>query len=94
MMKKFENKIAVVTGGNSGMGYGTAKLLRELGATVVITGRRQEAIDLAAKVLDVHAILADQGKMEDIDHLVSEVTENLERLTSFSSMPGYPEHHR
>jgi NAD(P)-dependent dehydrogenase (short-subunit alcohol dehydrogenase family) len=79
-MKKFENKIAVITGGNSGMGFGTAKLLKELGATVVITGRRQEAIDLAAKELGVHAILSDQGKLEDIDSLVSEVTEKFGKV--------------
>jgi NAD(P)-dependent dehydrogenase (short-subunit alcohol dehydrogenase family) len=75
-MKKFENKIAVITGGNSGMGYGTAKLLKELGATVIITGRRKEAIEKAAEELGVHAILSDQGKLEDIDNLVSTVTEN------------------
>jgi NAD(P)-dependent dehydrogenase (short-subunit alcohol dehydrogenase family) len=80
MMKKFENKIAVITGGNSGMGYGTAKLLKELGATVIITGRRQEAIDLAAQELGVHAILSDQGKLEDVDHLVSEVTEKFGKV--------------
>jgi NAD(P)-dependent dehydrogenase (short-subunit alcohol dehydrogenase family) len=74
-MKKFQNKIAVITGGNSGMGYGTAKLLKELGATVIITGRRKEAIDQAAKELGVQAILSDQGKMEDINQLVTEVTE-------------------
>ncbi|UKT63382.1 SDR family NAD(P)-dependent oxidoreductase [Pedobacter mucosus] len=79
-MKKFENKIAVITGGNSGMGYGTAKLLKELGAKVIITGRRKEALDTAAKALDVHAILADQGKLEDIDNLVSEVNKNFGKV--------------
>jgi NAD(P)-dependent dehydrogenase (short-subunit alcohol dehydrogenase family) len=79
-MKKFENKIAVITGGNSGMGYGTAKLLKELGATVIITGRRKEAIEKAANELGVHAILSDQSKMEDIDHLVQEVTENFGKV--------------
>jgi len=73
-MKKFENKIAVITGGNSGMGYGTAKILKELGATVIITGRRKEAIEQAANELGVHAVLSDQGKLEDIDSLVNEVT--------------------
>ena len=74
-MKKFENKIAVITGGNSGMGYGTAKVLKELGATVIITGRRKEALDQAARELGVNAILSDQGKLEDIDNLVSEVSD-------------------
>jgi NAD(P)-dependent dehydrogenase (short-subunit alcohol dehydrogenase family) len=79
-MKKFENKIAVITGGNSGMGYGTANLLKELGATVIITGRRKEAIEKAANELSVHAILSDQSKMEDIDHLVQEVTKNFGKV--------------
>ncbi|MDB5019210.1 MAG: NAD(P)-dependent dehydrogenase, short-chain alcohol dehydrogenase family [Pedobacter sp.] len=79
-MKKFENKIAVITGGNSGMGYGTAKLLKELGATVIITGRRKEAIEQAAKELGVQAILSDQGKLEDIDSLVTEVTQKFGKV--------------
>lgn len=80
MMKKFENKIVVVTGGNSGMGYGTAKVLKELGATVIITGRRKEAIEKAAQELGVTAILSDQAKLEDIDSLVSEVTEKFGKV--------------
>jgi NAD(P)-dependent dehydrogenase (short-subunit alcohol dehydrogenase family) len=80
MMKKFENKIAVITGGNSGMGYGTAKLLKELGATVIITGRRKEAIEQAAQELGVHAVLSDQGKLEDIDSLVDTVTKDFGKV--------------
>ncbi|MES2458700.1 MAG: SDR family oxidoreductase [Bacteroidota bacterium] len=79
-MKKFENKVAVITGGNSGMGYGTAKILKDLGAIVIITGRRKEAIDQAAKELGVHAMLSDQGKLEDIDSLVREVSEKFGKV--------------
>jgi NAD(P)-dependent dehydrogenase (short-subunit alcohol dehydrogenase family) len=79
-MKKFENKIAVITGGKSGMGYGTAKVLKDLGATVIITGRRKEAIEQAANELGVHAILSDQGKLEEIDSLVNEVSENFGKV--------------
>lgn len=79
-MKKFENKIAVITGGNSGMGYGTAKVLKELGATVIITGRRKKALDKAAKELGIHGILADQGKLEDTDNLVSEISEKFGKV--------------
>lgn len=80
MMKKFENKIAVITGGNSGMGYGTAKVLKELGATVIITGRRKEAIDQAAQALGVTAILSDQANLADIDSLASEVNEKFGKV--------------
>jgi len=79
-MKKFENKIAVVTGGNSGMGYGTAKVLKELGATVIITGRRKEAINKAAQELGVTAILSDQANLEDIDNLVSDVSKKFGKV--------------
>jgi len=79
-MKKFENKIAVITGGNSGMGYGTAKVLKEMGATVIITGRRKDALDQAAQELGVHAILSDQGSLENIDDLVSEVSEKFGKV--------------
>ena len=79
-MKKFENKVAVITGGNSGMGYGTAKVLKEMGATVIITGIRKEAIDKAAQELGVTAILSDQAKLEDIDSLVSQVTEEFGKV--------------
>jgi NAD(P)-dependent dehydrogenase (short-subunit alcohol dehydrogenase family) len=80
MMKKFENKVAVITGGNSGMGYGTAKILKELGATVIITGRRKEAIEQAAKELGVHPVVSDQGKLEDVASLVGNVRDNFGKV--------------
>jgi len=60
-MSKLENKVAFITGGNSGIGLATAKLFVAEGAKVVITGRRQEALDEAVKEIggDVTGILAD-----------------------------------
>tara|TARA_R110000868_G_scaffold822_1_gene6098 strand:- start:22388 stop:23131 length:744 start_codon:yes stop_codon:yes gene_type:complete len=68
-MKNLENKIAIVTGGNSGIGYATAKQLISDGATVIITGRRLEAIEKAAKELGAIPFLSDQSNLEDINML-------------------------
>lgn len=67
------DKVAVITGGNSGIGYATARELKARGATVVITGRRKEAIEAAAKELDVMPFTADQSKLEDTEQLVAAV---------------------
>lgn len=72
-MKKFNNKIAVVTGGNSGIGYATAKELIEQGAKVMITGRRKAAVEAAAQELGAIPFIADQSVLDDIDTLVQEV---------------------
>lgn len=70
-MKSLTGKIAVITGGNSGIGYAAAKQLRESGATVIITGRRKEAVEKAALELDVTGLVADQSTLSDIEKLAS-----------------------
>src|SRR5215470_16169884 len=50
-MKRLEGKIAVITGGNSGIGLATAKLLRQEGAKVAISGRDQDTLSSARKEL-------------------------------------------
>jgi NAD(P)-dependent dehydrogenase (short-subunit alcohol dehydrogenase family) len=75
-MDNFKNKVAVITGGNSGIGYATAKQLKEQGATVIITGRRKEAIEKAALELGVTAIVADQSNVTDTENLVAKVKED------------------
>ena len=50
-MKKLQDKIAVITGGTSGMALATAKLFVEEGAYVFITGRRKEQLDKAIKII-------------------------------------------
>jgi heavy metal sensor kinase len=68
-MKKLEGKIAVVTGGNSGIGLATAKLLRQQGATVAISGRDQETLDAASKEIGdgTLALRADISSPHDLD---------------------------
>ena len=72
---RLENKVAVITGGNSGIGLATAKLFRDQGATVVITARSPETLARAqaeyGEVFDV--IQADVSSEEDLQRLADEV---------------------
>lgn len=79
-MTNLKNKVAVITGGNSGIGYATAKMLSENGAEVIITGRRKEAVEKAASELNVTGLLADQSKVSDIDNLVSQIAKQYGKL--------------
>lgn len=72
-MINLTNKVAVVTGGNSGIGYASAKELIAQGAKVIITGRNKELVGKAANELGATGIVSDQNKLEDIDTLVAEV---------------------
>jgi len=66
-------KIIIITGGNSGIGYATAKLCKERGYKVIITGRNQERVCHAAEKLGVTGIVADMSNQQDIKKLVSEL---------------------
>ena len=72
-MNEINGKIAVVTGGNSGIGYATAKELKSQGVEVIITGRRLQALEQAARELGVTGLIADQGKLGDIENLAETV---------------------
>lgn len=72
-MNKLSNKIAIVTGGNSGIGYAAAKDFKENGAKVIITGRNEQATYKAAQELGVTGIVSDQSDLKSIDNLVDEV---------------------
>jgi NAD(P)-dependent dehydrogenase (short-subunit alcohol dehydrogenase family) len=71
MTNKFSNKVVVVTGGSSGIGLAAAKAFSAEGASVFITGRRQEALDAAIKQIGgrVTAVQGDMSKLADIDRL-------------------------
>jgi NAD(P)-dependent dehydrogenase (short-subunit alcohol dehydrogenase family) len=69
-MNDLSGKTVVVTGGNSGIGYASARKLKGLGAEVMLTGRNPEAVDQAATELGVLGVVADQANLRDIDRLV------------------------
>lgn len=76
-MKKLEGKIALVTGGSSGIGLATAKRFVDEGAHVVITGRRENELKEAATLIkkNVTAVVGDVSRLEDLDRLYAFVKE-------------------
>ncbi|MGV1684421.1 SDR family NAD(P)-dependent oxidoreductase [Sphingopyxis sp. NJF-3] len=66
-MTNLKGKVAVITGGNSGIGLASAKLFAEQGAQVVITGRRQDALDDAVRAIGP-AATAIRGDVADPAH--------------------------
>ena len=81
-MSKLNNKVAVVTGGSSGIGLATAQRFIADGAQVVITSRNQEALDAAVAELGDRAtgIRGDVANLEDLDRLFAQVEEQFGRL--------------
>src|SRR4030095_6574246 len=74
-MGKLEGKVAVITGGNSGIGLATAKEFKNQGARVAISGRDLETLESARKEIgsDVLAVRADTTRLADIDNLFATV---------------------
>ncbi|MBB4100211.1 SDR family NAD(P)-dependent oxidoreductase [Sphingomonas kyeonggiensis] len=75
MANKFQDKVVVVTGGTSGIGLATAKAFVAEGASVFITGRRQDALDAAVKAIGgrVTGVRGDMSQLGDIDRLYDAV---------------------
>src|SRR6201990_1210231 len=75
--QRLAGKIAVITGGNSGIGLATAKRFVEEGAHVVITGRREKELKEAAAVIgkNVTTVVGDVTRLEDLDRLYAVVKE-------------------
>jgi NAD(P)-dependent dehydrogenase (short-subunit alcohol dehydrogenase family) len=76
-MKKLEGKVAVITGGNSGIGLATAQRFVAEGAYVFITGRRQKDLDEAVKQIgsNVTGVQGDVSNLADLDRLYATVKE-------------------
>jgi len=73
--KKLQGKVAVITGGTTGIGLATAKLFVEEGAYVFITGRRQKELDHAIQAIgnNVTGVRGDIAKLSDLDRLYEAV---------------------
>ena len=79
-MNDLTGKVAVVTGGNSGIGYETAKYFKAAGANVVITGRSADKVASAAHTLGVTGILGDVEDLAAIDKLVTQVQQKFNKV--------------
>ena len=82
MMKRLDGKVAVVTGGNSGIGLATAKRLQQEGAQVAISGRSKKTLDEAVKTIGngVLAVQADVAKLAELDKLYTEVSTKMGKI--------------
>src|ERR1044071_4432547 len=91
--QKLAGKIAVVTGGSTGIGLATAKRFVEEGAHVYITGRRQKELDAAVNEIgkNVTAVQGDVAKLEDLDRLFAQVKREKGRIDILFANAGIGE---
>lgn len=83
-------KKALVTGGNSGVGYATAKLLRARGYEVTITGRDPGRVEKAALELGARGVVADAGDVEDIRRVAADyLKEGLDLLVNNAAIARF-----
>src|SRR5262245_46718246 len=83
-----KDKVAVVTGGASGIGLALATRFAQEGAHVVLSDLRQDASDRAAAPIGAYAVAADVGHEADIKHLVDATIERFGRIDLFVSNAG------
>lgn len=87
-MKTSKNTI-LITGGGSGIGFETAKLLSQLGNTIILTGRNEEKLKTAVRQLNkAHYITADVTKEEDVNALVREINKHFPDLNVLMNNAG------
>lgn len=84
-MRRLEGKVAIITGGNSGVGAVTAELFAKEGAKVVISARRQAPLDEVAEKIranggEVLAVPTDVSKLEDVENLVAKTLETFGKV--------------
>jgi NAD(P)-dependent dehydrogenase (short-subunit alcohol dehydrogenase family) len=80
--QRLDGKVAVITGGNSGIGLATARRFVDEGAYVFITGRRQSELDAAVKLIgkDVTGVQGDVSNLSDLDRLYDTVKQQKGRV--------------
>ena len=84
-MGRLDGKVAIITGGNSGVGAATAELFAKEGAQVVISARRLPQLEeVAAKITaaggEVLAVPTDVSKVEDVENLIAKTIEKFGKI--------------
>ena len=92
-MDKLQGKVAVITGGSSGIGLAAAKLFVAEGAYVFITGRRQRELDEAVRAIggNVTGIRGDVANLDDLDRLYESVNATGRRIDIVFANAGIAE---
>ncbi len=93
MNGKLNEKVAVVTGGSSGIGLAIARRFVAEGATVFVTGRRQAALDAAVKAIGPQAtgVCGDSARLADLDRLYGVVRDKAGRVDIVVANAGFGE---
>ncbi|MFZ0555623.1 MAG: glucose 1-dehydrogenase [Nitrososphaeraceae archaeon] len=92
-MKKLEGKVALITGGNSGIGLAIAQRFVSEGAYVFITGRRRNELDAASKQIgsNITGVQSDVSNLADLDRLYSEVKKQKDHIDILFANAGLGE---
>jgi NAD(P)-dependent dehydrogenase (short-subunit alcohol dehydrogenase family) len=90
-MGKLEGKIALITGGNSGIGLATAKQFVHEGAYVFITGRREQELTRAVKEIgrNITGVQGDVSNLSDLDRLFAQIKQEKKRLDIVFANAGF-----
>src|SRR5213080_4954149 len=93
-MERLKDKVAVITGGNSGMGLATAQRFVAEGAYVFITGRRQAELDKAVERIgkNVTGVQGDVSNLADLDRLYATVKEKKGKIDVLFANAGVGEY--
>jgi NAD(P)-dependent dehydrogenase (short-subunit alcohol dehydrogenase family) len=81
-LNRLQGKVAVITGGSSGMGFATAEQFVSEGAYVYITGRREKELNAAVAKIgkNIAAVQGDVSNLEDLDRLYAKIAEDKGRV--------------